>query len=462
MLVVALLTASLQFQYEASEFTNAVYHVSCLTGRLQCSNPVYTKFWNEVMHATPQDGERFDKWSAIFDRAEKAAAKAPPAEFLPNYSSFYPSLRIRERLVTAAIEAGSPERFRRGAEAIVGAVDAAALADVLAHTMRRLHGWYLENGPAAKARLKLVRARLSRSRTAPLIDSVATFVKADFPSRSVWLHAVPSPAPKQTDASAACVGNHFIIEITDEMNAEGMASIALHELTHALYASARQSDHLNLMGQFAATKHPAAPALYGLLNEALATGIQLALDQRKNVDDKDVYRHPYIPRIGRSTMPLLNRAIEQRTTMLDDFVASYIDAAEKELKAEIGTPRFQLLTAGVLASDKNKSAQDSFFQVFRVVGGVTSEAELDNYSSLPAVRLITYDQQDVHLSTVSGLSELTKHRGFAYRMAAAQAKRPVYILAGRDTEALVAVVKELAKISNAPAHGLLFKLETGN
>jgi hypothetical protein len=210
-----------------------------------------------------------------------------------------------------------------------------------------------------------------------------------------------------------------------------------------------------LIDQFAATKHPASPALYALLNEALATAVQLLVNEQQGVDEKDVYRHPYIPRLGRSTMPVLKRAIAQRSTMLDGFVPAYIEAAEKELKEETRAPKFLLLAAGVLASAKNKAAQDAFFQSFRSVGTTTSEGDLEKFDNLPAVRLITYDEQDRHLAAIPDLAELTRYRGFAYRV---PAKRRTYILAGRDTEAVIDVVKELAKLEDTPNQGLLFRL----
>ena len=178
----------------------------------------------------------------------------------------------------------------------------------------------------------------------------------------------------------------------------------------------READHMELIGQFAATRHPAAPALYALLNEGVATGIQILVNEQEAVDEKDVYRHPYIPRVGRAIMPLLKRAFAQRTTILDGFVPAYMEAAEKELKEEIRTPKFQLLAAGVLASPKNKAAEHAFFQTFRSVGATTSEENLEKFENLPAVRLITYDEQNPRLPAVPDVSELTKQRGFAYRL----------------------------------------------
>jgi hypothetical protein len=44
--VLALLAlTSMRFDVAVSEFANTVYHVSCLTGRIQCTNAVFTEFW---------------------------------------------------------------------------------------------------------------------------------------------------------------------------------------------------------------------------------------------------------------------------------------------------------------------------------------------------------------------------------------------------------------------------------
>ena len=48
------------------------------------------------------------------------------------------------------------------------------------------------------------------------------------------VHAIPSPAFEGKEASANPAMNHFCIEITKDFDEAGMASIALHELTHSL------------------------------------------------------------------------------------------------------------------------------------------------------------------------------------------------------------------------------------
>ena len=61
----------------------------------------------------------------------------------------------------------------------------------------------------------------------------------------------------------------------------------------------------------------------------------------------------------------------------------------------------------------------------RVVGVMTFEEELTNFSSLPAVRLITYTEQDVQLTGLPRITDLRKQRGVAYRVPDDPVKQPV-------------------------------------
>lgn len=56
---------------------------------------------------------------------------------------------------------------------------------------------------------------------------------------------------------------------------------------------------------------------------------------------------------------------------------------------------------------------------------MTSEEELTNFGSLSAVRLIMYNEQDVHLTGLPRITDLTKQRGFAYRVPMTPVKQPV-------------------------------------
>lgn len=89
--------------------------MACLTGRLACTQAVYTKFWNETYNVTREDGARFDEFRKIFEALENEAGESQPAPYLPNYLSHFPSLRARVRLVAAALGSKSPKEFRKRA-----------------------------------------------------------------------------------------------------------------------------------------------------------------------------------------------------------------------------------------------------------------------------------------------------------------------------------------------------------
>src|SRR5262249_47158035 len=164
MLFLALLAAApLHFHFDASEFANAVYHVGCLTDRLACAKTAYTKFWNEKYSATREDGARFDQFRKTFEDLEDEAGKAQPAPFLPNYLSHFPPLRVRVRLVAAALNSRSPKEFRKRAAAYAKPEQVERLAQVLEYVEKRLHPWWVSTGRAlAQQPIKGVERRETR------------------------------------------------------------------------------------------------------------------------------------------------------------------------------------------------------------------------------------------------------------------------------------------------------------
>ena len=117
----------------ASEFANAVYHVSCLTGRIQCTNAVFTDFWNNRYAVTRDDGEKFDTWRNVFQSIEGKGPSAATAPLLPNYAGHYPALRLRSLVLQAAFSSRSPAEFEKRARRLMSDDD--ALKCVLSSSM---------------------------------------------------------------------------------------------------------------------------------------------------------------------------------------------------------------------------------------------------------------------------------------------------------------------------------------
>ena len=155
----------------------------------------------------------------------------------------------------------------------------------------------------------------------------------------------------------------------------------MHELTHALYEAAPSDKHSRLMEEFVATKERSSQPLYGLLNEALATGLQLLVYERVGLKDEDPYHHPYIPCLGRVSMPLIKEALRTKTTLFHGFALKYIEAGRAEMKDEQESARFLWSVTAVLASDKNEAAAQAFYNEFRPLSSVDTNDNWTNSSS---------------------------------------------------------------------------------
>jgi hypothetical protein len=448
----------LRFHYDASEFTNVVYHVNCLTSRVPCTNSVFTRFWNDQYHFTRADGAELDAWLGILRKIESAAPAPPPAPFLPNYGSFYPSLRARYQIVTAAVESRTPADFRKRAARFLNQEEALRLSQVLDHFQRRLHPWWVATGrEAVDAHIRQVKQRMKTSNLMPLAGQIAGFVEANLEKRDVFIHAIPGPFPDSKEASATVISNHFFVEIMASDKPDDTIWKAMHELTHAFFDSAPAARHLSLMKQFATANEPHSQAFYDFLNEAVATAVQLIVYERQGVKDDDPYHHPYIPRLGRSTMPLVKEAIAGHRTVFDGFTEFYLRAGSAELKEQTSNPHFILSAAAVLASEKNHKAADTFFDRIAPRFFLTEEKEWMLFTDLNAVRLLTYDELAPFTGHIANLDGLTRNRGFAY-VVRHSAKGRVFFLAGRDTDALNEVVKQLAKVQSVSSDGLVLSI----
>ena len=68
---------------------------------------------------------------------------------------------------------------------------------------------------------------------------------------------------------------------------------------------------------------------------------------------------------------------------------------------------------------------------------------------------MTYDELPAVASAIPNLETLTKAPSFAYA-SRQPGKGTVFLLAGRDTDALVDAVQKLAKFTSMPGDGLIF------
>ena len=389
MLPLALLAlAPLRFHFGASEFANATYHVVCLTGYAACTNEVFTKFWNEEYHVTPADGARLDEWKAVMGRLENAQPPFAPAPFLPNYSSYYPSLALRTRILSTAMASKSGADFARRAD-FVKVEDARRLGAVLDHFERRLHPWWKASGERyARKRIREIESQARKLGAVKLASEAAAFLETRFAEREVFVHAIPSPNPKSKNATAIPLANHLCVELTDSFEPAAAAAVSLHELIHSMYDAAPPERHAALRREFLNSAEPAALPFYEFLNEAVATGMQLLLLDRNGKKDDDPYHDPFIPRLGMAAMPLIRDALSRRGSIFDGFAQSYLEAGGAALKEETQGPGFLLSSVCILPDKRPAEAEAVFQRVFAPRFTTTTEEECAKVPDMNTIRLV--------------------------------------------------------------------------
>ena len=87
-----------------------------------------------------------------------------------------------------------------------------------------------------------------------------------------------------------------------------------------------------------------------------------------------------------------------------------------------------------------------------------NERAVDAFPDLNLVRFARYDSLGDLDATIPGLPALRSRRGFAYAVPRGRGAR-TYVLAGRDTGAIIDVITKLAEMDALPASGLLFSLD---
>jgi hypothetical protein len=366
-------------------------------------------------------------------------------------------------VIHAALESRSLSEFQRRTQRWLSPDEAARLQHVMAYFRGRLRPWWRTTGHnAVKARVRLAEKELRSDKVVALAREMAAFVEADSPAREIYVHIIPGPEAKSDAASGTFVANHCFVEVTDAATPDGIASVGIHELTHYLYETAQARKHLELMQQFVRAEVPHASAFYALLNEALATAVQGLIGERSRrsheaKSDEGEYRHPFIPRLGHSTVPVLKEALAKRSTLYQGFSQGYLREANRELRSDVTNPKFFLTSAAILPTDKGASAYEVFLTEFQPVSFITS----DQWRLFPYLNLVflhAYDELGAFSTAFPDLAAHTNRRGFAY-MGSRDGHATLCILAGADAGAIADVVRAFARLQFVSSSGLLLSID---
>ena len=451
-----------ELHVDLRERVNAVYHLACLAGTIDCTTDAFERFWKERLGWTGADQAALDLWRRTMTEVTSAAPARTPAPLLGNTPRFHPTQVARTAVIVAAIETASIDDLRRRSRGVLDAEAAAGVNRAVDHIERRIRPWFRTTGRRlVERRVGQIKDAAKRSRFADATARTAAFLQTELPDPSVYLHVIVGPEPKSTDSAATQLGNHFVVEVVDATTADGIVGGATHELTHYLYDRVPVDKHLALIEIFVTSTARSAAGLYTYLNEAVAIGSQALLaGQSDETSAEDTYRHPYIAALGAATVPLVRDAVARKTTLFEGFASSYIAAGTAALKEKLVQPQFVLAQVGLLLPNDSDAMRTAYFQRMfpQASAQFRAERELDAFPDLNVVRFERYDALGPLGDRIPGLAGLRDHRGFAYAMPRGRGAR-TYLLAARDTQGIIDLIERMAGMEVLPSEGVLFSLD---
>jgi hypothetical protein len=455
--------AELRLQVEASSRVNAVYHVACLGDSIACTKNVFERFWKERLDWTSVDQTHLDAWRQVMKDVTDGAPPRPPAPLLPNAPRFHPGQAARETVLVAAVESRSSGDLVRRSKGSLSAENAARLKTAIDHFERRIRPWLKSAGEKAfEGRTQQVEQIARRNRMLETAAQVAAFLEAELPGPNVYVHIIVAPDPTSKDFTATAFANHFVVEVVEAVTADGIVSGALHELTHYLYDRAPLDKHLRLLEEFVRSAAPSFAGLYTYLNEAIAVAAQGLYADRlgERGSEEEGYDHPYVAPLGAATTPLLKDAVARRGTLFSGFAARYLSAGAMALQKKLSQPQFVLAQVAFLLPDDSDRMTAAYYGMMfpKASAQFRSAKDLEAFPDVSVVQFVRYDALGALGEIIPDLASFRSHRGFAYAMSRGRGAR-TYVLAGRDTDAIIEVVTKLGGLETLTSTGLLFSVD---
>jgi hypothetical protein len=294
-----------------------------------------------------------------------------------------------------------------------------------------------------------------------VMAQVATFLEAELADPQLHLHAIIPPEPSAEDYSATQSGSHLFVEAVAATTTAGFVHGAVHELTHYLFDSAPSEKHVALVRAFAESGAMSFAGLYTYLNEAIAVAAQglYADRQRERRDESEGYTHPYIQPLGAAAAPLLKQAIAEHRTLFSGFTAPYIAAGTAALDSVLLEPQFVLAQVALLVPEDAERLTTAYFTTMfpQASAQFRRPADVAAFPDLNVVRFALYDALEDLADQIPDLVALRARRGFGYALRRGS-RAYTYILAARDTAAIVELIAKLGAVKRLTGDGLLFSL----
>ena len=454
-----LLASPIQLEPDSGQFANTFYHVICLAEQISCSGEKFETFWRDELGWTDEDDKALDAVSSILNRIDDAAPEPEHAPVPPNFPGYYPGYRARYSLLSSVLDSGSVSTIEEVAANSLPAADAKRLAEAFTHFETRLRPWWEAQNPGRATEYSAeVISRMERAELGGLANQLGGFLESSLDRAG--LHAIVAPYGGKGGRATPMEAHVFIEYLPDDTTTDG-AWKTLHELVHILYDNGPLSRHQGLVEQFLEAEQAHSMAHYVLLNEAIATASQLIAFERLGVEMDDFYSDSFIPRVARSTEPLLRAALAEGSTLYSRFAEQYMVAADAELDEEAFSPQYMLLGVGLLGAERYPEAAEAYLKLIPPRSLGTPDESDEAFAEFPevnVVRLLTHGELGSEKELFPADSSNAQRRGFVYSPPPTSKQR-VYLISGESEGDLVEAVRKFAELDDVTPSGFLLTLE---
>ena len=460
MLTLAFLLASpIHVELDSGLFANTVYHVVCLAEQISCSDDKIEAFWHDELQWGEEDDKALEAVNSLLNRLDDAAPEPEPAPVPPNFPGYYPGYRDRYSLLSSILDSGSVATIVEAAAGLLPAGDAQRLAKAFAHFEARLRPWWEARDPRRAGEYGLeVIAKMEGAGLGHLANQLGGVLESSL--ARAGLHAIIAPYSGE-GTLATIMGPHVFIEFSPEDTITDGAWKTLHELVHILYDNAPIKLHQGLVAQFLEAEQAHSMAHYVLLNEGIATAAQLIAFERLDVEIEDFYSDAFIPRVARSTQPLLRTALAEGSTLYSAFAEQYMRAADAELGGDVLRPQYMLLGVGLLGAVRHPNAAEEYLNLIpprSLASPEDSGAAFPEFPEVNVVRLLTHDELASERGLIPADSSDAQSRGFVYSPRPTSKKR-IYLISGQSEEDLVEAVRRFAELDDVTPSGFVLAFD---
>ena len=457
MLILALFVAlPVQIEPDSGLFSNAFYHVACLAEAIDCSKADFSRFWQEELGWNDTDNEALDGFKSVLADVVEDAPEHEPVPFPPNFPGYYPGMRAQASLLSAVLESGSATEIRAFVGDSVSSSDQEKLASAFGHFVARLRPWWESKSKIwLQAHQRSALEQIEESGLGDLMNKMGEFLAARV--SQIGLHIIHLPE-SANGSRATIIDNHVFVETDPNDDPTNSVWKVLHEMTHVLYDRGPPERHRELITQFIQSEPPHAMSLYVLLNEAVATGLQLMVFDRLQIQMENFYSDPLVATVAQSAKPLLVEALSGGSTLYEGFSHRYIRVASEDLGHSIHSPRFILAGTVLLGMESYPQSAGAFLRGIAPRLMWDSEDGALAFPEVNVVRLLTHDEIDLLRPRLALDESFLRHRAFVY-LQPSTSKRKVFWISGRDEGSLTEAVGAFVQLQDASSVGRLVTIE---